>query len=317
MTADLDLARLRIFREVASRGSFTAAATALRLTQPAVSQQVAKLEKELGAVLLDRSARAIVVTPPGRALLGHVDAVFARLEDARREVGALAHPDGGQLTLAAFPSASATIVAPLVAAWSAASRDGRVLVSEVDPPASLPGVVRGDFDLALAYDYPVLPRAPRDPRLAATDVVHDRMAVVLPPGHPLADRAELPLAELAPHPWVAPHDCGCHDALLVACCRVGFRPRIVAHTNDYLTMLGLVRAGVGVAVVPRLIAAGANTVPEGVVLRPLTGTGLVRTLSVISRNSGYQAPGVERMVGIVRRLVPTLGRADLPLAPAA
>jgi DNA-binding transcriptional LysR family regulator len=78
VTADLALARLRVFHEVAVRGSFTAAATALRLTEPAVSQQVAKLEKELGAVLLERCSRSVVVTAPGRVLLGHVDAVLAR-----------------------------------------------------------------------------------------------------------------------------------------------------------------------------------------------------------------------------------------------
>jgi DNA-binding transcriptional LysR family regulator len=316
VTADLDLARLRIFREVAVRGSFTAAATALRLTQPAVSQQIAKLEKEMGAVLLDRSARSVAVTPPGRALLGHVDAVLARLDDARREVAALAHPDGGELALAAFPSASVTVVAALVAAWSAASREGCVRVSEADPPAALPGVIRGDFDLALAYDYALL-RGPQDPRLHVTEVAHDPMAVALPTDHPLAGRNTVPLAALAGLAWVAPHDCGCHDALVLACGKAGFRPRIVTHTNDYLTMLGLVRAGVGVAVVPRLIAAGAGTVQEGVVLRPLARSPLVRTISVVGRTAGYGTPAVERMVRTVRTLVPALAHPDLPLAPAA
>jgi DNA-binding transcriptional LysR family regulator len=316
MTSDLGLGRLRIFREVATRGSFTAAATALRLTQPAVSQQIAKLEKEFGTALLDRQPRAVTVTPPGRVLLTHVDAVLARMEDARREVAALAHPHGGELALAAFPSASVTVVAALIAAWSSASPRGQVRVSEADPPAALPGVLKGDFDVALAYDYLPL-RINPDPRLNVTDVAQDPMAAALPAGHPLAGDVAVPLHALEPFPWIAPHDCICHDALALACRQAGFRPRIVAHTNDYLTMLGLVRARVGVAVVPRLIAAGAGAVPDGVVLRPLARAPLVRTITMVNRSTGYRAPGVERMLRTVREAVPALGHPDLPLSPAA
>ena len=311
---EFDLTRLRIFREVAARRSFTAAAAALGLTQPAVSQQVAKLERELDAVLLDRSSRVVVPTAPGRALLVHTEAVLRRLEEARREVAELSRPEGGELHLAAFPSAAVTIVAPVIAAWCAAAPGARVRLTEGDPPQTLPAVLRGDVDVALAYEYGT-PAVPHDARLRWSAVAHDPMAVALPAGHPLTAAAAVEPGALADEPWITPHESGCLDALLEACRRAGFTPRTVFRTNDYVTMLGLVRAGVGVAVVPRLLAIGA--MPDGVTLRHLAGSPLVRTISAVTRDGGYRAPGLDRLLHVVRDVVPRLGSPQVPLVPAA
>src|SRR5919107_906360 len=111
----LDVRRLRVLREVAARGSFSAAADALAYTQSAVSQQIAALEREAGIRLVDRNARGVRLTDAGRALVDHADAILARLADAEAELEAIAGLRGGRLRLASFPSAGATIMPEAIA----------------------------------------------------------------------------------------------------------------------------------------------------------------------------------------------------------
>jgi DNA-binding transcriptional LysR family regulator len=312
--AELDIARLRIFSKAADHGSFTAAAAALGLSQPAVSQQIAKLEKDLGVVLFERSPRAVRLTGPGKVLLGHTEAVLARLEDARRELAALSGPDAGELALAAFPSASATIVPPVIGAFRQSLPGVQIRLAEADPPLSLPQLLDGGHDVALAYDYPLLAQ-PRDRRLRWQILAQDSMAVALPEDHPLARRSAVPLNALRQQTWVAPYATVCRDALVQACRSTGFSPRVSAETNDYMAMLGLVRAGVGVAVVPRLVAA--ITVPPQLVLLPLAGTRLARTVAAVTRASGYQPASLRQLLQTMQLLVPRLGHPQLPFAAAA
>src|SRR5215210_2454711 len=106
----LDVRRLRVLREVARQGSFSAAAEALTFTQSAISQHVAALEREAGASLVERGPRGVRLTDAGRALVDHADAILARLDDAEQELAAIAGLRGGRLRLASFPSAGATIM---------------------------------------------------------------------------------------------------------------------------------------------------------------------------------------------------------------
>src|ERR671935_437202 len=109
-----DVKRLRILREVAERGSFSAAAEALHLTQSAVSQQVAALEKETGTKLLDRNHGSVRLTDPGATLVSHAEAVICRLDEAERELADIAELRGGRLRMVSFPTAGATLVASAV-----------------------------------------------------------------------------------------------------------------------------------------------------------------------------------------------------------
>src|ERR671914_2162570 len=113
----LDVRRMRVLREVAVRGSFSAAAEALSFTQSAVSQQIAALERESGAVLVERSARGVRLTDAGRALVKHTDAIVARLAEAEAELEAIAGLRGGRLRMAAFESAGATLMPLAIAAF--------------------------------------------------------------------------------------------------------------------------------------------------------------------------------------------------------
>src|SRR3954471_20420398 len=108
----LDVKRMRVLKEVAAHGSFSAAAEALAYTQSAVSQQIAALEREAGTTLVDRSARGVRLTDAGRALVDHADAIMARLQLAERDLEAIAGLRGGNLRLVAFPSAAASLLPP-------------------------------------------------------------------------------------------------------------------------------------------------------------------------------------------------------------
>lgn len=292
MLATIDTARFQAFLAVAEHGSFTAAAVALNISQPAVSQHVAKLEREVGATLLERSARRVALTPAGEVLLHHARRLLTGLDDARRELAAVARSDSGRLRLVAFPSAAATFVPSVVARLLAAFPKVNVAMTELDPPAALPRVLGGDADLAVVYDYPLV-GGPPDPRLAFEQIGVDPMAAAVPAGSVLAARPEIAIRDLATHSWIAPGPSICRDALGEACRRAGFTPQVVLETNDYQAMLRMVGAGVGVAVVPQMAASMA---PMGtVVLRPLARTRLERVVSVVYRAQAALSPAMELM----------------------
>lgn len=305
----VDAVRLRAFREVALKGSFTAAAASLRISQPAVSQHIAKLESDTGVVLLDRSTRRVRLTGPGQVLLKHAEKLLGHLEQARIELAGLHELDAGELRLAAFPSAAATIVPPLIGAFRKALPNVAVRLSEADPPISLPRLAAGELDAVIAYDYPLL-AITRQPSQRWYVLAEDPMAVAVLADDPLADHDEIRLGDLADRAWVAPYDCVCRDALTFAARRARFTPNVVSETNDYLAMLGIVAAGVGIAVLPRLIAHHAN---PAVALRPLADRQLRRTIAVVTRANGYSPPFLDRLIDLTTQVLPTVAHPDLPL----
>ena len=293
MLASIDTTRLRVFREVARQGSFTAAALALQVSQPAVSQHIARLEQELGCTLLERSSRRVRPTPAGEVFLRHVESLLTGLAEARKELAALAGSDSGLLRMAVFPSAAATFVPAAVGLLRAKFPRMNFRLIEVDPPQALPSLIAGDVDLAVCYDYPTV-GGPADPRLRMTALAMDRMAVAVPAESRLArDGAPIALEALAEEQWIAPGPSLCRTALDGACRRAGFRADVVSETNDYQAMLGLVEAEIGIAVVPRIAAPFARS--RAVQLLPLTGTRLARRVDVADRAGGVQTPAMEFM----------------------
>src|SRR3954447_16824716 len=254
----LDVKRLRILREVAAEGSFSAAADALYLSQSAVSQQVATLEREVGMPLLARGNGGPRLTDAGEALLAHADAVISRLEEAERELAAISGLEAGRLRLASFPSASATLVTQALSEFR--SRFGGVALhfSEHEPEDSLPMLRRGDLDLAVVFDYPGLSsEADRD--LDRTVLLTESMHVALPRSHRLASAPTVDLSEFADEPWL----CGtrpssCADVVIFACRDAGFEPRVDFESDDYIVLQGFVAAGLGVTLLPDLALASLN-----------------------------------------------------------
>src|SRR5918992_3803924 len=178
----LDVKRLSVLREVASRGSFSAAADALFLSQSAVSQQIATLEKEVGMQLLDRARGGPKLTDAGRVLVGHAEAAIARLDEAERELAAIAGLEGGELRLASFPSASATVLTEAVSVFHGRYPKVRLSIAEAEPEQSLPRLKGGELDLALSFDYPSVPNPP-DRDLELTLLLSESMHLALPKEH--------------------------------------------------------------------------------------------------------------------------------------
>jgi molybdate transport repressor ModE-like protein len=286
----LDVRRLRVLRAVAREGSISAAARALDYTQPAVSHHVARLEAEVGLALVVRAARGVRLTEAGERLVAHADAVLARLADAEEELAGLAGLRAGRVRLSAFPSGSATLVPPAIAALRRAHPGVRVDFAEEEPPEALARLRAGDADVALVFRYPEDAAGP-GPGLVAEPLLGDALLAVLPAGHRLQRRRRIALADLAGEPWIA--GCvRCRRHLLHACAEAGFAPDVTHATDDVVTVQALVAAGLGVALVPRLALASIRR--DDVAIRPLAEPA-ERAIDVVAA-AAPRPPAVAAMV---------------------
>ncbi|HEY9327797.1 MAG TPA: LysR family transcriptional regulator [Streptomyces sp.] len=245
----IEARHLRVLRAVAGTGSFSAAARELGCTQPAVSQQMKALESSAGTTLLIRTGREMRLTQAGEALVRHASGILAGLTAAEEEVAAIAGLRAGRVRLVSFPSGSSTLVPGALAALRAAHPGTRVSLVEAEPPRSVEMLRDGDCDIALAFRYGTQGAEWDD--LVVRPLLTDRLIGLVPEGHPFAGRDEVGIGELAGEPWIA--GCPrCRRQLVEVCEASGFTPRIDFATDDYPAVIGLVGAGLGVAVLPAL-----------------------------------------------------------------
>jgi DNA-binding transcriptional LysR family regulator len=299
----LDIRRLRVLHAVSVHGSVTAAAAALGYSAPAVSQQLAALEREVGMRLTERAGRGIELTPAAAILVAHTDALLARLDAAESDLAALRDQVAGRVTLAAFPSAGATIVA---AAWGALARSAphvQLDLTEMEPDESLPAVLRGATDIAVAHEYDLLPR-PLDPLFERRELARDPVLLAVPASSPLAGPVDL--NSLAGQPFLAPRsNTSCAEMIQRACARAGFVPRVVARASDFAVLISLVAAGAGLTLVPEL---AAQNLPKGVRLLPPADP-VTRQIFTVSRRGGDRKPAVRVVLDAL-----TEAAQDLPAA---
>jgi DNA-binding transcriptional LysR family regulator len=254
----LDVKRLRIFREVAERGSFSAAADAMYLTQSAISQQVAALERETGAKLIQRNRNGLKLTDAGLSLVSHADAVIARLEEAERELADIAGLRGGRLRVVSFPTAGATLAARAVGQFCKRHPQVELVLTEAEPEVALPALRRGDYDLALVYDFEYVP-LPDDRDLELEALLEERMQVALPKGHPLAAREEIGLEQLSEETWICGGSpCSCGENVKRTCRVAGFEPRVGFESDDYQVHMALVAGGLAVSMMPDTLLTGRH-----------------------------------------------------------
>jgi DNA-binding transcriptional LysR family regulator len=291
----LDVRRMRVLREVAVRGSFSAAAEALSFTQSAVSQQIAALEREAGTTLVQRNARGVRLTEAGEALVRHADAILARLSEAEAELEAIAGVRGGRLRLAAFESAGATLMPLAIAAFRRNHPGVELSMIMAEPEESLPLLRAGELDLVLAFDSHARPEEAEG--IARTHLISDPMFIVLPSDHPLAHKRSLRIADLAGDPWIAgSYDCECNRLINRACAIAGFEPRIVFQTDDYTAMQGFVAAGVGVSLIAEL---GLTTIRDDIVVRNLGRDAPVREIYAATLHGAHRTPATQAMLDIL------------------
>jgi DNA-binding transcriptional LysR family regulator len=246
----VDITKLEVFREVALRGSFTAAATSLRYTQSAVSRQIASLEEDVASVLFDRLARGVRLTEEGRCLLGHAEAVLDRLELARRDLASLREVETGRLRVGAFATAEAVLVPRAMAAFRAAHPGVELSLSDGLTATQLTRLRAGEIDVAVV----VVPKGQAVEGVALRHLLDDPMLVALPTGHRLAARRTIRLTELAGESWIA-GSTTVEDTLIGACLRSGFRPSVRYAVQEWTAKQGLVAEGLGITLVPSLAAS--------------------------------------------------------------
>ena len=280
-----------------ARGSFSAAADSLHLSQSAVSQQIAVLEREVGISLLERTSEGPKLTTAGEALMSHGDAVMCRLEEAERELAQIAGLEGGRLRLASFPTASATLMTKALALFRRRFPKVELEFSEDEPEDAFPSLKRGEFDLAVVFDYPDFPLDfARD--VEAELIYEESMRVALPPGHPLAAAKSVRIEDLADEDWL----CGelpssCREQVLQICRDAGFEPRISFQSEEYEVIKGFVAGGLGVTIMPEL--AGGHPDIE---LRAVRGRKPIRRVWAVTRESDARSPAAEEMLGILREV---------------
>lgn len=292
----LESGRLRALREVARRGSITAAADALGYTTSAISQQIAALEREVATVLVERGPRGVKLTEPGRVLAAVAEEVLGRLAAAELELQALAGVRSGLLRLGWFATAGSTLMPQAMALFEQRYPDVQLDLFQGDPDECVPRLRNHELELALVYEFDLEPPLPTD--IDQVVLLEDPLHIGLPPGHPLAERERVRLQDLAQERWIQGVRHGSTVDVLPRACRIaGFEPRIAFQTDDRIAVEGLVAAGVGVALIPRLTVP---TVRGDIVVRPLEARGLTRTVLAVPAPGSYRPPAATAMLDILQ-----------------
>ncbi|MEW2132027.1 LysR family transcriptional regulator [Streptomyces sp. NPDC005435] len=296
----IEARRLHILRAVADHRTVTAAAAALYLTPSAVSQQLTALEQETGHRLVERGAKGVRLTPAGEILLGHTNLVLAQLERAEAELAAYGKGEAGTVTLAAFATGIAGVVAPAVTRLARSAPGIGIRVQDAEGDESLRMLLDRRVDVAVTVEYRGAPPAD-DPRLTHVPLYAEPFDAVVPLAHRLADAPVIPLADLAKDPWIGPYPGNpCHDVVVLACESAGFQPRLEHSSDDFRAVVALASADAGVALVPRSALRGMDL--TGVVVRPVDGVAPTRRVFAAVRRGAEDHP-------LIRPVLEALGCA--------
>ncbi|MFD3807748.1 LysR family transcriptional regulator [Streptomyces sp. NPDC058619] len=290
-----DIKKLRILRTLAERGTVTATAEALHMTPSAVSQQLTNLARQLGVPLLEAQGRRVRLTDAAHLVLRHTEAVFAQLERAEAELSGYLAGDAGEVRIGAFSTAVPALVVPAVAALRRTHPGIEVRVREAEAAESYALLSAGAVDLALS----LAAHAPtaRDGRFTRLTLLEDPLDVALPPDHPLADAADLRLADLSGDPWIYGGSGPWSEITRNACEAAGFVPEQAHSASGWTAILAMVGAGMGVALVPRTVSGRAS----GPVVRVLSHERPARHVIAAVRRGSEAAPAVARVLDALRR----------------
>ena len=278
----VELHQLRYVIAVAREGSFTRAAESLFLSQPSLSVQVRKLEQELGVCLFQRNGRGLVLTGAGEIFLEHAERALHEIDEAGRQIEEVKGLRRGRVSLGVLPSIGARLLPDILSAFHLRYPEIEVTLLEQDVSGEFEQMVHaGQLDMAMIR----MPRTRGD--LCGRRLVREPMVALLPPGHRLEGRSQVCLKDLADERFVGMKaGMGLRDLMDQVCERVGFTPQVIVETAQLTIVRGMVRAGIGVSVLPRLAA-------------------------------GAESPTVRLADDFAERRLGVVWRADQPLAPSA
>ncbi|GAA3433155.1 LysR family transcriptional regulator [Kutzneria kofuensis] len=295
----LDPARLRVLVEIGHAGSITAAAARLAFTPSALSQQLAKLERELGCRLVERGPTGVTLTRQGEVLLRHGERVLGELRDAERAVKASIEAEPESLAIGTFSSAGKVLVPEALAALRERHPRARLSLVDIEPPGGYGLVTARDLDVLITHRYPG-GTLPSDNGLHRRRLLADPLRLVLPADHPKAD-GKISLRELKDEDWIS----GAHGVPNRIClehlfAQADIRPHVAYETRDYEVTLALVGAGLGISLVPMTLLGDVDC--DRLAVRVLPGVRPAREIFVVHRKRPPRL--VAELVGLL-----TPGRA--------
>lgn len=278
----MELHQLRYFVSVAREGSVTRAAASLFLAQPTLSIQIRKLEQEVGAKLFERLSRRVVLTAAGEALLEHAERALAEVARGRERVAEVTRGLAGRVSVGVLPSVGAHVLPAVLAGFRAEHPAVVVRMVEHDVPRDFERLVQsGELDVAVTRMPATLAG------LGSRTIVHDPFVALVPPRHSLAGRVGVALRELADEAFVCMRSgFGLRELADQMCASAGITPRVVIETGQLAIVHGMVRSGVGIALLPRLAATGGGP------MVPLSDPAMRRELGAVWRRTALDSPPV-------------------------
>lgn len=301
----LDMRRLRIFIAVAEGGSFTAAASVLFLSQPAVSQQMAILEREAGVRLLERLPRGVRLTAVGEVLAARAARLLSEISAVENELRELG-PGSQEVHLAAFPTAGADLVPLAIRSYRERHPDVQVVLTPAHANDVLAQLLSSRIQIGLVWDYDFAPQA-SDPAVDRIELLADPLRIVLPTEHPLAGEREVALSDLAEEPWIVRgHRPPYAQAFEQICSIAGFELRVAFRTDNYQAVQGLVAAGIGVGLVPRLSLAPRRA---DIVALPMAAPAFSRRIAALAVPAASRSSAANDMLDVLRATADRLRRS--------
>jgi DNA-binding transcriptional LysR family regulator len=289
----VELRQLSYFERVAEQGSFTRAAQSLHLVQPALSQQVAALEREMGLPLFHRGARGVRLTEAGERLLPYARRVLGEIERAQQAVGELRELRTGKVALGLTPSATLSLLPEILEKYRGRYPAVEVQIVEEMTDELVEQLLDGRLDLALV-SFPI-----EDKRLETQPLFKERLALVVPPSHRLASLEQVNLAELAGEPWILPYRRHGMRALVEgACQQAGFGLQVSIELSGLGPIKQLVQRGVGISILPPAIVE--NEVKLGLLATvDIAHPHLVRTMGLARRQGEHPTPAAAALAATI------------------
>ncbi|NTU72472.1 MAG: LysR family transcriptional regulator [Coriobacteriia bacterium] len=287
-----------MLREVAARGTIAAAAEALFMTPSAISQQMAVLEREAGAQLLERKGRGVQLTDIGARLVVNAERILADIERAEADIAAASSGVVGRVRVSAFPTGARALLVPALADLQQRHPNLRVSMVDLEPEESLPALKNRDLDVVVAYEWGLLPRL-ADRGIERERLFTEPVYLALPSDHRLATGSPVALADLRDEEWIVGRDStSMLDLVIAATRRQGYEPRTDFHSMDFQVILAAVGAGLGVALVPPLALIGSY--PNVTVTR-VSDLQIDRTIWAAIRRGSKGHPGIAAVLASLRR----------------
>lgn len=292
-----DLVRLRLLRELAYRGTMMAVADAMGMTSSAVSQQLATLEYEARANLLERIGRRVQLTAEGQRLAAHAETILQAVEAAALDLQTAGKQPRGVIRIGSFPTFAEARLMPAITAARARYPDLEVILCEIESAEATTAVRDGRCDLAIAFSYSLAPQVDA-PGIVSYQLLDEPVLLAL--GKKWRREAgPIDLCRLKDEKWiVGSRQLDDHELALRACALAGFVPRITHRIDDYNLVLHMVAAGLGIGFVPQMALGTAKT--KGIVRREAAGPPLRRRISAVIRQTSANMPTIRAVLSALQ-----------------